>query len=141
MRLDRLLLLVETDESPVKLLLHVIPDYSLFIYPLKPSYLVNLTLKLDHGLSGLEQLYRIENLITQGRGHALHEGLHLRLCIKLVIDVVMKVRVLKQGQVLCRESLLKEWHEVWVLKILAHMLVPLYDELIEGQLRRVLLLL
>ena len=84
-------LIFQLRERPVKLLVHMLPDNSLFIDPAHLGHLFNLSLEHRHRGTPLELFHCIENLIAQRLANTLHELLHLALGVHKVIDVEVKV--------------------------------------------------
>ena len=93
-------LVFQLRERPIKLLVHMLPDNSLFVDPAQLGYLLNLSLEHRHRGPPLELLHRVKNLIAQRLTNALHELLHLVLGVHEVIYVEVQVFVQEEIVVL-----------------------------------------
>ena len=84
-------LIFQLRERPVKLLVHVLSDNSLFVDPTQLGYLLNLSLEHLHWGTPLELFHFVKYLVAQRLANTLHELLHLVLGVHEVIYVEVQV--------------------------------------------------
>ena len=67
----------------------------------------------------------LPRVLSEWLRNTLNEAEHLLLCVHLVVDIELEKLVVKQVSILCCESHLEVFDEVWVLSITAEMNIPL----------------